>query len=359
MFWSREFGSRRFRLSTDWFSRMSRLPAAEDYVKLYTDGACSGNPGPGGWAFILEHPASGKILERFGADPHTTNNRMEIEGALRGLEILKRPCRVELVTDSQYLAKGINEWLPGWRANGYRRREGNKLKPLVNDDLWRAVDSLLARHQVRVVHVRGHAGHPQNERCDQLAVAAYKSLGRRSASSAAQDVNQPGRQARSPERSVQQRSWSSPELAESKTISQSESPEISAKPAEAELPAQRPPDFESIATAPIEPVPAGSAKKPRSKAASPRTPRARKTATPAAADPLASAVPEVPAAEPVKAIEQVVEHSEAAPKRRTAPKARSAPKKRTPAKRQPEIDFPDPDHEPREPARWDPDDSDA
>lgn len=158
---------------------MSRLPAAEDYVKLFTDGACSGNPGPGGWAFILEHPASGKILERFGAEPHTTNNRMEIEGALRGLETLKRPCRVELITDSQYLAKGINEWLPGWRANGYRRREGNKLKPLVNDDLWRAVDALLAKHQVRVVHVKGHAGHPQNERCDQLAVAAYKSLGRR------------------------------------------------------------------------------------------------------------------------------------------------------------------------------------
>ncbi|MBI1325324.1 ribonuclease HI [bacterium] len=338
---------------------MSRLPAAEDYVKLYTDGACSGNPGPGGWAFILEHPASGKILERFGADPHTTNNRMEIEGALRGLEILKRPCRVELVTDSQYLAKGINEWLPGWRANGYRRREGNKLKPLVNDDLWRAVDTLLARHQVRVVHVRGHAGHPQNERCDQLAVAAYKSLGRRTASSAAPDVVQPVRPVRSPDSIGQGSSGASTDFGELRTKSKPESPVASAKPAEVETPAQPIPDFEPVASAPIEPAPAEPAKKPRSKAASPRTPRARKTVTPAAVEPAASASPEAPAAESVKETKPVEGHAEAAPKRRATPKTRSAPKKRTPAKRQPEIDFPDPENEPREPARWDPDDTDA
>ena len=150
--------------------------APEDYVKLFTDGACSGNPGPGGWAFIMEHPASGRRVEHAGAEQHTTNNRMEIISALRGLTTLKRSCRVEIVTDSQYLAKGIMEWLPGWRANGYKRREGKQLKPLQNEDLWRAVDEQLGRHEIKVTHVKGHAGHPENERCDQLAVSAYKRL---------------------------------------------------------------------------------------------------------------------------------------------------------------------------------------
>lgn len=155
---------------------MSRQPAPEDIVRIFTDGACSGNPGPGGWAFIMEHPATGRRLEQAGAEPLTTNNRMEIISALRGLALLKRPCRVEIVTDSQYLAKGITEWLPGWRANGYKRREAGKLKPLSNEDLWRAVDEQVARHEIRVTHVKGHAGHPENERCDQMAVAAYKRL---------------------------------------------------------------------------------------------------------------------------------------------------------------------------------------
>ena len=155
---------------------MSLPPAQEDYVRIFSDGACSGNPGPGGWAFIMEHPASGKRIERSGAEEHTTNNRMEITSALQGLMMLKRPCLVELVTDSQYLAKGISEWLAGWRANGYKRREAGKLKPLINEDLWRAVDEQVHRHQIKVTHVKGHAGHPENERCDQLAVAAYKKL---------------------------------------------------------------------------------------------------------------------------------------------------------------------------------------
>lgn len=155
---------------------MPPQPAPEDNVRLFTDGACSGNPGPGGWAFIMEHAATGRRMEQAGAEPMTTNNRMEIISALRGLAMLKRPCRVEIVTDSQYLARGITEWLPGWRANGYKRREGGKLKPLQNEDLWRSVDEQVARHEIHVTHVKGHAGHAENERCDQMAVAAYKRL---------------------------------------------------------------------------------------------------------------------------------------------------------------------------------------
>ena len=99
-------------------------------VILYTDGACSGNPGPGGWAFVLRHPATGKELERSGGEPETTNNRMELMAVIRGLEALKRPTRVELVTDSSYVGKGISEWMPKWKANGWRRREGQSFKPV-------------------------------------------------------------------------------------------------------------------------------------------------------------------------------------------------------------------------------------
>ncbi len=143
-------------------------------VQLFTDGACSGNPGPGGWAFLLRHPASGKEIERSGAERETTNNRMELLGVIRGLEALKRPASVELVTDSVYVGRGITEWLPKWKANGWRRREGKQLKDIKNEDLWRRLDHLLSRHRVRFTHVRGHAGHPENERCDTLAVAAYQ-----------------------------------------------------------------------------------------------------------------------------------------------------------------------------------------
>ncbi|MGA2066346.1 MAG: ribonuclease HI [Thermoguttaceae bacterium] len=143
-------------------------------VQLFADGACSGNPGPGGWAFLLRHPASGKELLRAGAEPETTNNRMEMTAVIRGLEVLKRPVRVEVLSDSIYVGKGFSEWLPKWKANGWRRREGQQWKPIKNEDLWRRLDALLVRHQVRFTHVRGHSGHPENERCDAMAVAAYQ-----------------------------------------------------------------------------------------------------------------------------------------------------------------------------------------
>src|SRR5437660_12503105 len=97
--------------------------ALADFVRLFTDGACSGNPGPGGWAYILQHPASGQVRDASGAEPTTTNNRMELMGVIRGLSSLNRPCRVELVTDSQYVGKGISEWMPRWKAQGWRRKE--------------------------------------------------------------------------------------------------------------------------------------------------------------------------------------------------------------------------------------------
>jgi ribonuclease HI len=151
-------------------------PADLDTVRLYTDGACSGNPGPGGWAYILEHPASGQATQASGAEPRTTNNRMELQAAISGLEALKRPCRVELVTDSQYVAKGLAEWMPKWKAQGWRRREGGQFKPVINEDLWRRLDELAASHQVVVEHVLGHNGHPENEAADRMAVAAYREL---------------------------------------------------------------------------------------------------------------------------------------------------------------------------------------
>jgi len=154
---------------------MPDVPADDSpEVQLFTDGACSGNPGPGGWAFILRHPATGKELESSGGERETTNNRMEMMAVIRGLEALKRPARVEVISDSIYVGKGFTEWMPKWKLNGWRRREGNQFKPIKNEELWRRMDELLAPHQVRFTHVRGHQGHPENERCDVLAVAAYQ-----------------------------------------------------------------------------------------------------------------------------------------------------------------------------------------
>lgn len=150
--------------------------APRDLVRLYTDGACSGNPGPGGWAYILDHPASGQSIQASGAVRETTNNRMELMGVIEGLSTLKRPCHVELITDSQYVAKGIMEWMPNWKRQGWMRKEQGKLKPVMNVDLWQQLDELLARHKVVVQHVLGHRGHPENEACDRMAVAAYKDL---------------------------------------------------------------------------------------------------------------------------------------------------------------------------------------
>ncbi|HWB08263.1 MAG TPA: ribonuclease HI [Pirellulales bacterium] len=148
-------------------------------VLLYTDGACSGNPGPGGWAFILQHPTSGKELVASGGEPETTNNRMELTAVVRGLEALKRRSAVEILTDSVYVGKGLSEWLPTWKANGWRRREGKSWKPIKNEDLWRELDALLSRHAIRYTRVAGHSGHAENDRCDELAVAAYQQYLRR------------------------------------------------------------------------------------------------------------------------------------------------------------------------------------
>ncbi len=143
-------------------------------VQLYSDGACSGNPGPGGWAFLLVHPATGKQLERSGGEPLTTNNRMELQAAIEGLSTLKRPSRVELFTDSVYVGKGMSEYMPKWKANGWRRKEGTKFVELKNEDLWRRLDELLAKHKVKYTRVAGHSGHTENDRVDGLAVAAYQ-----------------------------------------------------------------------------------------------------------------------------------------------------------------------------------------
>lgn len=143
-------------------------------VQLYTDGACSGNPGPGGWAFILYDPISGKELEESGGEPETTNNRMELTGVIKGLEKLKRPTAVELFTDSVYVGKGLTEWLPKWKRNGWRTGRKGSTTEVKNQDLWMTLDELAARHQLTYTRVAGHSGHPQNDRCDELAVAAYQ-----------------------------------------------------------------------------------------------------------------------------------------------------------------------------------------
>ena len=145
-------------------------------VHLFTDGACSGNPGPGGWGFVLRHLASGKELEASGSVPDTTNNRMELMAVVKGLETLKRPCRVELFTDSVYVGKGLSEWMPKWKANGWKRRDGGKLKPVKNVELWQQLDELTEHHWLKYTRVAGHSGHEENERCDELAVAAYQHL---------------------------------------------------------------------------------------------------------------------------------------------------------------------------------------
>ncbi len=143
-------------------------------VHLFTDGGCSGNPGPGGWGFLLRHLRSGKELEQSGGEPETTNNRMELTAVVQGLATLKRPCRVELFTDSVYVGKGISEWMPNWKRNGWQRKEKGKLKPVKNVELWKQLDELLQVHEVKYTRVAGHSGHPENDRCDELAVAAYQ-----------------------------------------------------------------------------------------------------------------------------------------------------------------------------------------
>jgi ribonuclease HI len=133
-------------------------------VAIWTDGACSGNPGPGGWGAVLRYGETEKDL--CGGEAHTTNNRMELTAAIAALETLKRPCEVELHTDSQYLRGGVTAWLSNWKRNGWRT--GDK-KPVKNDDLWRRLDEAAGRHTIDWRWVKGHAGDPMNERADELA----------------------------------------------------------------------------------------------------------------------------------------------------------------------------------------------
>lgn len=133
-------------------------------VVIYTDGACSGNPGPGGWGALLMF--GGKTKEICGGEPATTNNRMELMAAIQALESLNRPCQVELHTDSQYVMKGISEWIHAWKRRSWRTADN---KPVKNDDLWRRLDEARLRHEVQWRWVKGHAGHEHNERADALA----------------------------------------------------------------------------------------------------------------------------------------------------------------------------------------------
>jgi ribonuclease HI len=140
-------------------------------VDLFTDGACSGNPGPGGWGAILRYGAVEKELS--GAEGLTTNNRMEMMAAIQGLEALKRPCRVRIHTDSMYLRDGITKWIHGWKAKGWRTADK---KPVKNVDLWQRLEAAIEPHDVSWHWVRGHAGHPENERADALARGAITTL---------------------------------------------------------------------------------------------------------------------------------------------------------------------------------------
>jgi ribonuclease HI len=138
-------------------------------VQLITDGACIGNPGPGGWACILR--SAEKTKEMFGSEAQTTNNRMEITAAIEGLRALREPCEVEVVTDSEYLKNGITAWIKGWKRNGWKTAAR---KPVVNQDLWMTLDELVAKHQMQWTWTKGHAEHPDNNRCDELATQAAR-----------------------------------------------------------------------------------------------------------------------------------------------------------------------------------------
>ena len=138
-------------------------------VVIHTDGACSGNPGPGGWGAVLHAGANEKEL--WGGELATTNNRMELMAAIQALEALKKPCKVELFTDSQYVQKGIHEWIHSWKRRGWKTADN---KPVKNDDLWRRLDEARSRHDVSWRWVKGHAGHELNERADELARQGLK-----------------------------------------------------------------------------------------------------------------------------------------------------------------------------------------
>ncbi len=141
-------------------------------VKIYTDGACSGNPGPGGWGALLRFRKIEKELS--GSEAATTNNRMELTAAVKAFEALKESCQVDIYTDSEYLKKGITDWINNWKKLDWRRGSPGKTRPLANADLWKHLDQVISDHDVNWHWVRGHAGHSENERVDRLAAAAMK-----------------------------------------------------------------------------------------------------------------------------------------------------------------------------------------
>ncbi|HEY6095045.1 MAG TPA: ribonuclease HI [Gallionellaceae bacterium] len=145
-----------------------------DVVEIFTDGACKGNPGVGGWGALLR--AKGKERELCGGEAHTTNNRMELMAAIVALETLKRPCKVHLHTDSKYVQQGISEWLAGWKQRGWKTADK---QPVKNEDLWRRLDAAASQHQIEWLWVKGHAGHAENERADQLANRGIEELQQR------------------------------------------------------------------------------------------------------------------------------------------------------------------------------------
>ncbi len=141
-------------------------------VEIFTDGACSGNPGPGGWGALLR--CRGVEKELSGGEKETTNNRMELTAVINALSALKTVCNISLYTDSKYVMDGITSWLPNWKRNGWKT--SNKKTPVKNMDLWQRLDELTCRHEIRWIWVKGHAGHPENERVDELARTAIKNL---------------------------------------------------------------------------------------------------------------------------------------------------------------------------------------
>ena len=145
--------------------------AVEPTLEIFTDGACKGNPGPGGWGVLLRF--GGQEKELWGGERDTTNNRMELMAAIRGLEALKRPVSAKVYTDSQYVLKGISEWIHGWKRNGWKTADK---KPVKNADLWQTLDSLARQHKLEWIWVKGHAGHPENERADALANRGIETL---------------------------------------------------------------------------------------------------------------------------------------------------------------------------------------
>jgi len=155
----------------DWIRPLPTAPdrpdSGENTVDIFTDGACLGNPGPGGWGAVLRWRDTEKEIA--GGEPQTTNNRMELQAAIAGLEAMRRPMRIRVHTDSTYVRDGITQWIHSWKANGWRT---SAKKPVKNEDLWRRLDDALERHDVSWHWIKGHAGHPENERADTLARSA-------------------------------------------------------------------------------------------------------------------------------------------------------------------------------------------